>query len=112
MASRRRKQERQLQVYNGAPLLHRRIVTCELDRLALDMKFPIDIHIHIYRRLSCEHVVTEFPLNTSEARDTPSKTWRTQLLQNSCCYYYYYYYYYYYSELFKNKHTFALKYVR
>jgi len=37
-----------------------------ISRLAVDMKFPI--HIHIHRRLSCVHVATKFSQITAGAR--------------------------------------------
>jgi len=45
-------------------------VDLTITRLAVDMKFPIRIHIH--RRLSCLHVATKFPQSTAGAKGGPS----------------------------------------
>ena len=44
-----------------------------ISRLAVDMKFPI--HIHIHGRLSCVHVATKFPQSTAWVKGVhPPKT--------------------------------------
>jgi len=48
-------------------------IKCVISRLAVNMKFPI--HIHIHRRLSCVHITTKLSQNTAvQERPFPQKT--------------------------------------
>ena len=65
-----------------------------MNRLAVDMKFAIDIHIHrfsvdilgyihIHRRLSCVHIATKFSRNTAvPERPSPSRHFFCETVKN------------------------------